>query len=275
MKFSKKLKRIGAMILAVAMVIGLLQTVPGGAFVINAKAADKVGDQTWKLMAETEADVVTIQGKTAEWKGLTVDATAATGKLYVRTQQWAQFNTGTIIKVPVDGNCNITVVNYDTNFTINGVAATDKTMTYKYEGEAGYVDVVATGNSYIDSISTEHIIAPTLDTSKADVWDFGGQALEGAYNNNIDYDFINSCYNVEAGTTGVCITSFTAKDGAGADAFKFVTNKTNSRWRMTPAEGATVTCYDKKSKTSADGTDIFTLMLPVQHQQASTLHQLT
>ncbi len=162
---TKKLKhQLGSaisIILSVAMLVTALPMELLGIGSVEAAEAlqpGSVGDMKWVFMAETAEEAVVIEGSTGIYKGLEIDATA--GKLSVRNQQWAQFNTGAIIKVPVDGPCEITVNNYDTQYKVNGEAATEKTQTFTYEGSAGYVPVESTGSSYIDSIELKHLEIP-------------------------------------------------------------------------------------------------------------------
>ncbi len=264
MKFSlkQKLKRAGALFMACAMVLGLLSAVPQGIFLLGAKADDAAA-KTWdwkdgNATYAAEADAVYQPGSsvmTFEWDGLLMDGTQ--GKVTFRKgQDNGQFNTGARLAVPVSGSSEIEVKMYTKDFTVNGTAADSEVYTYKYDGAAGTVDIVATGNTYVYYVKVTPIVKPTLDTSKTDVWDFGGQALEGDYWNNIDYDVINSCYpGVEAGTAGKNIESFMLKDGAGADALEFVTNKTNNRWRLHPDGSKPVTYYDDKTKKDEDGNE--------------------
>ena len=44
-----------------------------------------------------------IQGATGEVNGLVIDATS--GKFDSSIGDWAQFNTGTVVKIPVKGSC--------------------------------------------------------------------------------------------------------------------------------------------------------------------------
>lgn len=89
---------------------------------------------------------------------LTVDATK--GKLKARTNGDAQFNSGTIIQVPVKhAKDEVTVVSNGaayTNYTIGGVAATEVTTTHTAsaaEAKAGYVEIIGTGSSYLRRIT--------------------------------------------------------------------------------------------------------------------------
>jgi hypothetical protein len=89
--------------------------------------------------------------------GYTLHVDATSGKLYIRTGDWAQFNKDTILQVPVYAvGDTVSVVNYDTSYTVAGVVATDKNTTYTVTEEdvaKGYVEVVASANSYIGSIT--------------------------------------------------------------------------------------------------------------------------
>ncbi len=92
---------------------------------------------------------------TIEGIELYVDAT--NGKLHQRDND-AQFNSGTIIRVPVkSAGDEVTVVSYPGyhNYTVAGTAAANDTETYKAvaaDAKAGYVEIVGTGSSYLHSI---------------------------------------------------------------------------------------------------------------------------
>ena len=107
---------------------------------------------------------VSIQGTTGtvasdiDGIALTVDAT--NGKLKARTNGDAQFNSGTIIQVPVKHAKDEVTVTSDgaayTNYTIGGVAATEVTTTHAAtaaEAKAGYVEIIGTGSSYLRRIA--------------------------------------------------------------------------------------------------------------------------
>ena len=100
-----------------------------------------------------------INGGTGYYQGLYVDAT--TGKLTGRTSD-AQFNTGAIINVPVNGDCSISVTASSNAiyalYKINGVQAstTEMTTVVDYTGEAGYVQIISTGTAYITGIKVTY-----------------------------------------------------------------------------------------------------------------------
>lgn len=136
---------------------------------------------TWDMFNATAAEAKTIQSAVGDWKGLVVDATS--GKLAVRAGNWAQFNAGTIIKVPVAGPCKLTVNGYDAQYTINEEAAKAKDTEYLYTGNAGYVEVKSTGGSYLSSIKIEDgnfATAGEHNYMPADQGDFTGITFTGA-----------------------------------------------------------------------------------------------
>ena len=103
-----------------------------------------------------------IEGTTGWFHGIYVNAT--NGKLASNGDNCcAAVNSGTILKVPVLGPCTITVTPHAGQaqyalYTINGVAAstTESSTTVEYTGEAGTIDIVATGTAYISGIAVTY-----------------------------------------------------------------------------------------------------------------------
>ena len=103
-----------------------------------------------------------IEGTTGWFYGIYVDAT--NGKLTSNGDNCcAAVNSGTILKVPVNGPCTITVTPHAGQaqyalYTINGVAAstTESSTTVEYTGTAGTIDIVATGTAYISGIAVTY-----------------------------------------------------------------------------------------------------------------------
>jgi hypothetical protein len=91
-----------------------------------------------------------VEGSTAEFEGLTIDAT--TGKLSDNGGSWFQFNETTSITFDVAKPCTIQVKLYQdsTSYTVNGVAA-DSTNTFTIT-EAGKITITSTANGYIGYI---------------------------------------------------------------------------------------------------------------------------
>ncbi len=125
---------------------------------------------TWDFTSMASSEV-NIQGSTSTVQGtsesilLTVDATS--GKLATRGND-AQFNLGTIIKVPVNIGSVVKVVSYPNyhNYTVDGTAASDVTTEITSE-KAGYIEIVATGGAYLYSISATYETPVTWDFQNA------------------------------------------------------------------------------------------------------------
>lgn len=125
---------------------------------------------TWDFTSMASSEV-NIQGSTGTVQGtsesilLTVDATS--GKLATRGND-AQFNSGTIIKVPVNIGSVVKVVSYPNyhNYTVDGTAASDDTTEITSE-KAGYIEIVATGGAYLYSISATYETPVTWDFQNA------------------------------------------------------------------------------------------------------------
>lgn len=121
---------------------------------------------TWDFTTMA-ANAVNIQGKTGKVDSnvsalsLDVDATN-NGKLTTRGSD-AQFNNGTVIKVPVRSAGDIvTVVSYPGyhNYKVAGVDADEDTEVYTAtdaDASAGSVSIAATGSAYLYSISVKQI----------------------------------------------------------------------------------------------------------------------
>lgn len=108
------------------------------------------------------------QGKvgdiTSTVDGILLHVDATNGKLKGRDTD-AQFNTGTILQVPVKSAKDIvTVTSYPGyhNYTIGGVAATEDATDHKAttaEVAKGYVEVVATGGCYLYNVKVVQVSA--------------------------------------------------------------------------------------------------------------------
>lgn len=94
--------------------------------------------------------------------GILLHVNATNGKLKGRDTD-AQFNTGTILQVPVKSAKDIvTVTSYPNyhNYTIGGIAATEDATDHKAttaEVAKGYVEIVATGGCYLYQIKVVHV----------------------------------------------------------------------------------------------------------------------
>lgn len=95
------------------------------------------------------------QGIEGTFAGLEIDATH--GKFNITSNNnWAQVNTGTIIKAPVNGASEVTVEGYSdkTKFTVDGMENETKTDTFICKGTDGWVTIKMTGTEdcYLGSI---------------------------------------------------------------------------------------------------------------------------
>ena len=145
----------------------------GGSSELNVIAYVKVEyDAVWDFKTATPSTITTtnIQKTTGtvvsnqDKVSLTVDA-SNNGKLQYNSKGYAQFNNGTIIKVPVvNVGSVITVVSYSgqSNYTIGSgegqIPADTSTDTDVYtvkatDVEKGYVEIIATSTAYIYSIT--------------------------------------------------------------------------------------------------------------------------
>lgn len=139
----------------------------------------------------------TIQSRTGEYKGLLVDATS--GKLAARQpptyadKNDTQMNAGTIISIPVTGECTITITATNTSnaakLCLDGSHGSEATWQYDaanayatvaYTGGEGYVKFgVSSGSSYIKSIIVEY-----PEVEEITEWYFDGTG-EVSYQNTI------------------------------------------------------------------------------------------
>ena len=110
-----------------------------------------------------------------------VDATA--GKFNIgNNPTYAQFNTGTILQIPVYAVGDVlTVVGYDTQYSVGEEPAVDKTTLHTVTAEdvvVGYVEIVSTGGSYIEAI----MLSTTADiptTENVFVFDSAVKSADG------------------------------------------------------------------------------------------------
>ncbi|MBR0487625.1 MAG: InlB B-repeat-containing protein [Treponema sp.] len=91
---------------------------------------------------------------------------AATGKLSTRDSD-AQFNNGTVLKVPVSAGSVVYVKTKAGTYAVNGVKSQAAETTYSAATSAGYVELKATGNDYIYKISVTGLKVTDDFTSQA------------------------------------------------------------------------------------------------------------
>ena len=147
--------------------LGLLSLLLVFAFIAKAQNVTAVWDFQNNL-PEGINTAAYFQGKEGDLastvEGITMHVNATQGKLKGRASD-AQFNTGTILQVPVKSAKDIvTVTSYPNyhNYTIGGVAATEDATDHKAttaEVAKGYVEVVATANCYLYNVKVVQVSA--------------------------------------------------------------------------------------------------------------------
>lgn len=169
------------------------------------------GDRTWNFRKGSElmgSNGKLIQGTTGEVNGLVIDAT--TGKFDSTRSDWAQFNTGAVVKIPVKGSCEITIGSYkEKQATIEGTEVGTTEFKYQYSGAAGYVDLVATADRYIGSIEVKHIAEPEANVENF-TFVMDEHAVDGVVKTG-EYKFGDSTLTLGGQTVGGVITQYTVK----------------------------------------------------------------
>lgn len=169
------------------------------------------GDRTWNFRKGSElmgSNGKLIQGTTGEVNGLVIDAT--TGKFDSTRSDWAQFNTGAVVKIPVKGSCEITIGSYkEKQATIEGTEVGTTEFKYQYSGAAGYVDLVATADGYIGSIEVKHIAEPEANVENI-TFVMDEHAVDGVVKTG-EYKFGDSTLTLGGQTVGGVITQYTVK----------------------------------------------------------------
>lgn len=186
--------------------LGLLSLLLVFAFIAKAQNVTAVWDFQ-KNLPEGINTAANFQGNEGDLastvEGITMHVNATQGKLKGRTYD-AQFNTGTILQIPVkSANDVVTVTSYPNyhNLTVGGKAATEDVTEYNAtsaEVAKGYVEVVATGQSYLYQIKVVHVSAiqeKALYTTDFTEW----KKVDGKTANNTLVD-LKTLYSKEAFT---------------------------------------------------------------------------
>ena len=146
---------------------GLLSLLLVFAFIAKAQDVTAIWDFQHNV-PEGINTATNFQGKvgdiTSTVDGILLHVDATNGKLKGRTTD-AQFNTGTILQVPIKSAKDIVTVTschgYH-NYTIGGIAATEDATDHKAttaEVAKGYVEVVATGGCYLYNVKVVQVSA--------------------------------------------------------------------------------------------------------------------
>ena len=142
----------------------------------------------WDFSDSTLNTFTAIQGTTGTLEGLEIDATQ--GK-FGPNGSWPQFNTGAIIKVPVNvpagKKAYVTIKAYaDGVCTVDGTANTkaQENEEFMCDGTDGYVTIVSTANNYLGYISVRYDDPPASVEAKE--YKFSTKA--GAADGTVDYN---------------------------------------------------------------------------------------
>ena len=185
---------------------GLLSLLLVFAFIAKAQNVTAVWDFQNNL-PEGINTAANFQGKEGDLastvEGITMHVNATQGKLKGRTSD-AQFNTGAILQIPVKSANDVVTVTTYPNYhylTVGGKAATADVTEYKAtsaEVAKGYVEVVATAQSYLYQIKVVHVSAiqeKALYTTDFTEW----KKVDGKTANNTVVD-LKTLYSKEAFT---------------------------------------------------------------------------
>ncbi len=217
---------------------------------------------TLSTTSDFSSTVTQLQSATGYAKGdsdtILMYVDASSGKLTTKASNgYGQFNSGTILQVPVSNGSVVTVTNYDTGYSIAGDAVTAKTSTYT-ASKAGYVVVEATSNTYLTSIVVTNLYA--TDDFTSDVVSFAS-ATATVTNNSDTLGLTATSVSSSADTVataeitddGIVITSvaagtatITASDGTNS-AYIVVTVGTYGAITNTA-----VTAYSASASTAID-----------------------
>lgn len=184
--------------------LGLLSLLLVFAFIAKAQNVTAVWDFQNNL-PEGINTAANFQGKEGDLastvEGITMHINATQGKLKGRTSD-VQFNAGTILQIPVkSANDVVTITSYPNyhNLTVGGKAATEDVTEYNAtsaEVAKGYVEVVATDQSYLYQIKVVHVSAiqeKALYTTDFTEW----KKVDGKTANNTLVD-LKTLYSKEA-----------------------------------------------------------------------------
>ncbi len=130
---------------------------------------------------------VVIQGTSQSFAGLQIDATASGAKFdSANRTDWAQVNTGTVITIPVEGSCKVTVTAYTAGtFSVDGQVSTAASETFLCEGKDNKVTLSYSADDYLGAISIvpyAEVAAGTINFANA----APGTTWDGIILTNID-----------------------------------------------------------------------------------------
>ncbi|MDO5398293.1 MAG: pectinesterase family protein [bacterium] len=110
------------------------------------------------------ADIAASSSNNPAVQTLKVNAEAGKFANNTRTDEWVQWNAGTVLTVPVVNGSTIQLATYQSNgtYTINGKAIAGD-AAYTYYGTAETVDIVSTNGGYLASVKVVSPANPSTD----------------------------------------------------------------------------------------------------------------
>lgn len=141
----KKAGKVGALMLALSMIVGLMTSIPGGVFAIQAKAESYISEDTTIVYGTNGGDTTVLKGTyAAQGDALTAeDSTAADGAVKWTNAQYHSTNYGVVVKngssvaINVKGNTKISIVTsqYNTAGKMITAESTDNSGTFEVPDE--------------------------------------------------------------------------------------------------------------------------------------------
>ncbi len=256
-------------------------TMPAGS--VEVKAVFEAYRYEWSFRSGSEImgteNGILVQGKAESFEGLTIDATASGAKFdaYNRTD-WAQANAGTVITVPVEGSCKVTVTSYKAGtFSVDGEAATEASQTFLCTGKDNKVTIEFTANDYLGSIA----VVPYSEV-KAGTIEFGSAAADAKWDGvaltDVAYGNSHGIQTKADGATmtltlsdkaNLVVTTCRYGAGTGASVTTAAGEVTTSTWDESGADGMvfTIMGVEAGTVTLTFGSNVYIHSLMVEYMQ--------
>lgn len=226
---------ITSTVLAASMVLsGMSYALPSGTVYAATEGNAEASNDSSSASTASSAATDSSSSSTTETSTVTDIATEGSGEKTVTENNSATNSTS-----------SSTVIAGDSSSAASNSASSEGSLDAASSASSDESSDAASSASSVEDKTVE--TPTTSDEYTIDVWDFGAEQLEGV-NNQLTVDIINSFYDssIEAGSSGVAIASFTAGDLSFEDGGYSTTH----RLRTT---NTSITRYDAKSKTDADG----------------------
>lgn len=254
------------------------ETEPVSVTVVRTDAEEPSGDvtATWDFRGETPTPAtltkVNVESKATYYPSNNAIAAlyvnALNGKLAYNSSGYAQFNAGTILRVPVyttDDVVTVTAFPGQYKYTIGGSAATaDETVhtATAEEVSKGYVEIVATGGAYLYAITMK----TTQTAAKHAVWNFLNEIPTTITGTEINFTTGNVASSVE----GIALDVNGYLKARGTDGWIY-TNTTMNVPVKTEGDIVTVMAYSTQyDNYTVGGKDASNNESPIYTYKATT-----